>query len=147
MLFKSILVPWDGSKYSNHAFKIALDIAKKYDSKVTIVYCMESGEYRGNWYTDSRFHDAIIKKLMNAAKKEFSQLEFSAKKAGIQINCYALETNSIVKQLVSFAKSHKIDLIIMGAHGQTRWSKLVLGSISNGVTQHVHCPVLIVRRT
>ena len=47
MLFQNILVPWDDSKYSNHAFKVALDMTKKYDSKLSVIHSTEAGEYRG----------------------------------------------------------------------------------------------------
>ncbi|MDH3396089.1 MAG: universal stress protein, partial [Nitrosopumilus sp.] len=40
------MVPYDGSKYSLHAFKIALDIAQKYDSKLTVLTCLAKPEYR-----------------------------------------------------------------------------------------------------
>ena len=41
MLFQNILVPVDMSKQSTRAFKIALDISKKYNSKLTIITCVE----------------------------------------------------------------------------------------------------------
>ena len=56
-----------------------------------------------------------------------------------------LKSNSVVKQIGSFVKSKKVDLIIMGTHGRTGWDKLIFGSIANGVSQRVNCPVLLVR--
>ena len=50
-----------------------------------------------------------------------------------------------MKKLVSFAKSKKIDLIIMGTHGRTGLDKLIVGSVASGVSQRVGCPVLLVR--
>lgn len=37
MLFKNIPVPYDDSSHSKHAFKGALDMAKKYNSKISII--------------------------------------------------------------------------------------------------------------
>lgn len=145
MLFKNILVPHDGSKFSQHAFKIALDVAKKYHSKITIVNCIEGGEFRGPWYTDYRFGNAIRARQEKIVKENFAKLVVAAKKEGLQLNSYIFVTNSVVKQLVSFAKSNKIDLVIMGSHGRTGWSKMLLGSVANGVSQKIHCPVLIVK--
>lgn len=145
MLFQNILVPWDGSKYSNHAFKIALDIAKKYDSKISVIHCIEGGEYRGPWYTDSMYSNAIRKKQTKIAKTEIEKLVIQAKNAKIQMLSDVLIANSTVQQLVSYAKSKKIDLVIMGSHGRKGLNKLILGSVASGVSQQVHCPVLIVR--
>lgn len=54
MLFSNILVPWDGSKYSNHAFKVALSLAEKYDSRITGITCIDV-VFRGHWYYESEF--------------------------------------------------------------------------------------------
>jgi len=145
MLFKNILVPLDGSKYSNHAFKVALDIAKKYDSKLSVIHCIEEGEYRGPWYTDSMYSDAIRKKQRKISKTGINKLAIQAKKVNISISSDILIANSTVKELVTYAKSKKIDLVVMGSHGRTGLNKLILGSVSNGVSQLVHCPVLIVK--
>jgi len=45
MLFQNILVPVDLSNQSTRAFKVALDVAKKYNSKVTILSCIEVYAY------------------------------------------------------------------------------------------------------
>jgi len=37
VLFKNILAPYDGPSHSKHAFKVALDMAKKYNSKISVV--------------------------------------------------------------------------------------------------------------
>ncbi len=46
---------------------------------------------------------------------------------------------------VSFAKSEKFDLIVMGTHGRTGWSKLIIGSVANGIIQTANCPALVVK--
>ena len=145
MLFKNILVPWDGSKHSFHAFKIALDMAKKYNSKITVVHCIQSEAYRGQWFPDSRYSKAVIKKQTKTAEIEIDKLIIMAKKVGVSISSNILVGDSIVKQLVTYAKSKKIDLVVMGSHGRTGWSKILLGSIVHGVSQNIHCPILVVR--
>ena len=56
-----------------------------------------------------------------------------------------LQTQSIVKSILSSAKTYKIDLIVMGSHGRKGFDKLLLGSVANGVSQKVKCPVLIIK--
>ena len=144
MLFKNILVPWDGSSYSLHAFKVALDIAKKYDSKIELVTCLSHAE-TGSGYLDSSFNKDIFKTAKDLMKNKMSKLKNNATKAGISTTIDIFITDSTVKQLVSFAKSKKIDLVVMGSHGRTACRKMLLGSIDNGVSQNVHCPDLIVK--
>ncbi|CAD6518158.1 UspA domain-containing protein [metagenome] len=145
MLFKNILVPWDGSTPSLHAFKFALDIAKKYDSKISVIHCIQNEAYRGQWFPDSRYSKAIIKKQTKSAEAEIDKLAVLAKNKGVQISSTVLVAPSIVKQIVTYVKSKKMDLVIMGSHGRTGFSKTLYGSVANGVSQNIRCPVLIVR--
>ncbi len=145
MLFKKILVPYDGSTCSMHAFQISMDMAKKYNSQVTILYCLQT-DFRVPWYGfDSRMGDAIKKKQKDIALKNIAQLESNAKKAGVKVSSKISESHSIVKTLVSFAKSNKISLIVMGSYGRTGFDKLLLGSVAHGVSQRARCPVLIIK--
>lgn len=144
MLFRNILVPYDGSKYSYHACKVALDIAKKYNSKVTGITCLDV-IYRGTWYYDSDYYNTKIEKQKESVRKSFSNLEKFAKKQDITFDLKIFQTRSAVEKIVTFAKTKKIDLIVMGAHGRTGFDKLLLGSVANGVTQRVRCPVLIIK--
>ena len=144
MLFKNILVPYDGSDHSKHAFKVALDMAKKYNSKITMVSVL-SVSYTGHWYIDSRVEAQIIRDAEKGIRKDFVKFDSIAKKAKVSFHSKIVEGISAAKTLVSFAKSKKNDLIIMGAHGRTGWDKLILGSVTDGVIHRVRCPVLIVR--
>jgi len=144
VLFQNILVPWDGSKYSNHAFKIALNIAKKYDSKINVVSCLSHAD-TGASYLDNGINKEIFKTAKNVMADKMSELKEDAKKAGISVSIDVLITDSTVKQIVTHAKTNKVDLVIMGSHGLTGWKKVLLGSVANGVSQQVHCPVLIVK--
>lgn len=141
MLFKNILVPYDSSSHSKHAFKVALNIAKKYNSKISMVTVWDTSGY---WS-----HSTIWYKAMNGAKnlvtKEFESFKYTSKKVKVSFHSEIIESNSITKTIVSFAKINKIDLIVMGAHGITGWDKLFLGSVTDGVVHRVKCPVLIVR--
>jgi nucleotide-binding universal stress UspA family protein len=142
MLFKNILVPYDGSSHSKHAFKVALDMAKKYNSKISLVTVLDTSP--GYWANTS-----LWDKAMGGAKtlvtKEFESFESTAKKAKVSFHSEIIESHSITKTIVSYSKSKKVDLLVMGAQGITGWGKLILGSVTDGVVHRVRCPVLIVR--
>ncbi len=144
VLFSNILVPYDGSKYSYHAFKIALDMAKKYNSKITGITCIDI-IYRGGWYYDSDYYSAKIKKQREIVRKSVENLEKAAKKQGTSFDFKIFQSRSTVEKIVTFAKTKKIDLIVMGSHGRTGFDNLLLGSVANGVAQRVRCPILIVK--
>ena len=142
MLFKNILVPYDGSSHSKHAFKVALDMAKKYNSKISLVTVLDTSP--GYW-ANSNLCDKAMGGARTLVTKEFESFESTAKKAKVSFHSEIIESHSITKTIVSYSKSKKVDLLVMGAQGITGWGKLILGSVTDGVVHRVRCPVLIVR--
>lgn len=144
MMFTNILVPFDLSNQSTHAFKAALDIANKYDSKITLLTCLEGDAWHHKFY-DARADDELIKKQRKVTLARISKLEALAKKTNIKIKSQIIRSTSVVKDITNYAKSRKFDLIVMGSHGRAGVDKLILGSVANGVTQKASCPVLIIK--
>jgi len=144
MLFKNILVPFDLSSPSNRAFKVALDLAQKYDSKIILITCIEGDAWHHKFY-DARADMELLKKQSKVAKKYMEKLEAAANKVGVNIKLQILKSTSVVKDITTFAKSRKMDLIVMSSHGRTGLDKVILGSVANGVVQRTRCPVLLIK--
>ena len=144
MAITNILVPFDGSVYSVKAFNAALDIAKKHDAKINVLTCLEK-ENLGAWYIDKRVNKQIIRDAKKVAMVFLSKLKKTANSYGVSLSVHVLETKSISKQIVDFANSKKINLIVIGSHGQTGFNRFLLGSVSNAVSQSAKCPVLIIK--
>jgi len=144
MLFENILVPFDLSSPSNNAFKVALDIAQKYNSKITLLTCVEGDAWHHKFY-DARADSELLKKQSKIATKYMEKLEDSANRAGVKIKLQILKSTSVVKDITTFAKSRKIDLIVMSSHGRTGFDKIILGSVANGVVQRSTIPVLLIK--
>jgi universal stress protein A len=49
-------------------------------------------------------------------------------------------------EIVGFAADHNVDLIVMASHGRSGLSRLVMGSVAEGVMRKASCPVLIVKQ-
>jgi len=144
LVFSKILVPFDGSSFSIKSFKTALDIAKKHQSKIYVLTCLEK-ENLGAWYIDKRINKQIILDAKNYAKDFLSKLENISKSSDTKISIHIEETKSISKKIIDFADSKKINLIIIGSHGHSGFDRIILGSVSNKVSQLAKCPVLIIR--
>lgn len=143
-MFKNILVPFDLSAQSTRSFKIALDLAKNYNSKITLLTCLEGDAWHHKYY-DARADSELIKKQKKVTKEHLEKLESLADKNNVSVKSQILTSKSVVNDIVTFAKSRKYDLIVIGSHGRTGFDKLLLGSVANGVSQKSTCPVLIVK--
>ena len=144
MLFQNILVPIDPSAQSTRAFKVALDVAKKYNSKLTLLTCLEIDTWHHRYF-DSRANAAIVKKQSKIVEKYFETLESIAEKNNVSVKSRILTSKSAVNDIVSFAKSKKCDLVVIGSHNKSGFDKWLLGSVANGVSQKANCPVLIIK--
>lgn len=142
---KKIVIPFDGSVYSKHAFDMALNLAQKYNSKLILLTCIE--KINGSWYgvEFSNLYQKDVKKYQEKILKETSKLASISKKKKISTTTKIFVTDSIVEEILSFTKSIKADMIVMGSHGRSGINKLILGSIANGVVQRSKIPVLVVR--
>ena len=142
-MIKHILVPYDKSEPANHALEYAIDLAKKYNSNISIVSCVSiqvpTDPYFGSAYIET------TKLLKEDAVKSISNLESTLRESKISFKSDVLEVISITDSLVSYAESHDVDLIVIGSRGLGGFKKLLLGSVASGVSQHSKCPVLIVK--
>jgi nucleotide-binding universal stress UspA family protein len=78
------------------------------------------------------------------AKRELAKLITKAKKAGVQVVGLLVNGNP-ARQIVRAARVKKADIVIVGTHGRTGFSKLVLGSVAARVVATSPSPVLTVR--
>ena len=143
-LYKNILVPFDLTQQSTRAVKVAFDIAKTSKSKVTLLTCLEGDAWHHKYY-DARIDTQLIKQQKKVAKKYLEKLEPTAKKYGISVKSRILPSKNVVRDIVTFAKKGKYDLVVIGSHGKSGFDKWLLGSVANGVSQKVHCTVMIVK--
>lgn len=55
-----------------------------------------------------------------------------------------LRSGAPARQIVAYAGENAIDLIVVGAHGRTGLSRVLLGSVAEAVVRRAPCPVLVV---
>jgi universal stress protein A len=73
--------------------------------------------------------------------------EFAAKKGASVVPVEPRVTvGEAVWEICRRAEKEQADLIIMGSHGRTGLSHVVLGSVAERVVRHATCPVLVARR-
>ncbi len=137
-----ILVPYDGSHYSEHAFAFALDLANHYGANITtltIIYEIPSREL------DISHQTSINPEKSKKIQKTLKLLKDSAKKFGVSIKNDVSVNSEILEPILSYISSYKIDLVIMGSRSRPGPDRYVIGSVAHGVCKNAQCPVLIVK--
>ena len=136
-------MPYDGSNYSNNAFYAALEIAVKFESKITIATCLFRSPEEEPFYISE--HAKIIDELKNNSMKELNKLQNVAATKKVSVEARIMSCNSVIETLTTFANANKVDLIVMGTRGKTGFKPILLGSVSIGVSQYASCPILLVK--
>ena len=155
-MFEKILVPLDGSAHSVRALEKAVQIAKKFSGKVTLIYAysvsmqpiiLPEPTTLGS-PTIPILTAAEISRVVEAARTTGERIqkdgEAKAKTEGVAVEAMLVEGHA-VQEIVRTAKEDNFDLIVMGARGVSHIRSLLLGSVSDGVIHHALCPVLVVK--
>ena len=155
-LFRKILVPLDGSEHSLRALEIAVQIAKKFDGKITLIHLYSVGVRpiimpEPTTLTPSRvpvMAPAEFSKVVEAARKAGTNILADGEKRveteGVQVE-KLLKEGHTVQEILKTAREGEFDLIVMGARGVSKIREILLGSVSDGVIRNAPCPVLVTK--
>ncbi|RMH11200.1 MAG: universal stress protein [Gemmatimonadetes bacterium] len=137
MLTRCILVPLDGSAFSETALPWAFHIAKAWDAGVEVATVHEpvpTLDY-DLWEKASReWTDHYVKRVR----------ERIAETVGLQVDGSVL-AGSVPEALERLVEEHDVDLVVMATHGRGPLSRAWLGSTADAFVRHTKAPVLLVR--
>jgi len=142
MSFKRILVATDFGESSEQALELALQLAEKFDSELTLVHSWEapSYSYAAGLYVPldmvAPIERAAVARLEQATTQ--LRLRFPAAKS-------VLRAGVPWEEVLNAAAELKADLIVMGTHGRRGLERALLGSVAERVVRMARIPVLTVR--
>ncbi len=147
-MFKHILVPTDGSEFSQDTARRAVSFAKEAGAKVTAFYAKP--EFPVTYYGEGVLIDTTSpEKFAELAESQAQEIlgfvESLCKEAGVP--CCTLSTTSDIpyEAIIAAATQSECDLIFMASHGRRGLASLLLGSETQKVLTHSTIPVLVYR--
>ena len=136
----------DGSEASINASNHAIEMAKKFDASLIVLCIVSPSAYMDLGYANVGRMKEIESTEKKQAQQEVDKVKKTAMEKEVTVKSNVLvKYTSIVKEIVEYAKKHKIDLIVTGSRGVTGFKKMLLGSVASGVITYAHCPVLVVK--
>ena len=137
ILLEQILVATDFSDASEVALAYGRALARTFGASLHLLHVMENPFFRPV-PTDPYL-------LKAAAAKHLGERLTHDDRASLHA-IGALETSdNPAEEIVTYAKAHDIDLIVMGTHGRGAMAQLLVGSVAERVVRTASCPVLTVR--
>jgi nucleotide-binding universal stress UspA family protein len=140
----TILLATDGSEEAQLAATTAADLAQKTNSELHLITV--GADYP---LYELPEHPADFEDVLRENRREAKEmLERQAKRieeSGGSVNETHLREGRAEEEIVEVAEEIGAGLIVMGSRGHGRLRRALLGSISDAVVRHAHCPVTIVR--
>ena len=149
-MFRSTLVPLDGSKLAECALPYAEELAKCCNTEqVVLVSVTERVEgYRllddSSQPSGQRIAPEAVGKKEKEAQRYLDGVSKMLKAQGVKVQTEVLLGNP-AEEITLFAKYHEIGLIVMSSHGRSGPSRLAFGSVADKVFRSTNVPVLMVR--
>ncbi len=136
--WKMILLPTDGSKFSDAATEKAIDFAKSYGGELKAISVVDVPT---EYYAEA---PKAVEDLTRKAKEFVADVKKKAEASNIKTSTFVGEGDAH-KIITDLAKKEAVDIIVMGSHGRTGIKRLLMGSVTEGVIGHSPCPVLVVK--
>jgi nucleotide-binding universal stress UspA family protein len=135
----AILLATDGSREAELAATTAVDLAKSTDSELHVVHV---GEFLPTILAQTEVEPA---QLEREAREQLDEQVRRIEEAGGTVKETHLRLGRADEEIVDVAHEMGAGFIVMGSRGHGRMRRALMGSVSDSVVRHAHCPVTIVR--
>lgn len=144
-MYRTILVPVDGSKRAEAILPHVEELARRYDAKVVFLQVVERtpiiigpetayvGQYQEE--LEQRTKDAEL--YLESIKEKFRERQIEARTR--------VAYGPVVEAIIFAAESEDADLIAIASHGRSGLSRVFYGSVAAGMLHRVDRPLLLIR--
>jgi nucleotide-binding universal stress UspA family protein len=136
-MFKHILVPTDFGEPADHALDVAVELARKFDAKLSLLHVYQV-------FAPMPYGDGLLFPIDEIAARARARInELANRTKARHPECAAVvQPGAAWERIVDEAKSSGADLIVMGTHGRRGLSRAVIGSVAEKVVRLSPVPVL-----
>ncbi|UII25582.1 universal stress protein [Fulvivirga maritima] len=139
--FNTILVPVNFSDYAAHAMDLAIEIAKRKNSKILLLHVINVPDYRGvvegvkiNFLDSVRF----------VTSQHLDGLVSKAKDHGVEAS-HTMVAGLPGAEIVKFAREKQVSLIVLGSKDYKQMDEMLGGSATERIVRYTDCPVITVK--
>jgi nucleotide-binding universal stress UspA family protein len=143
-----ILLATDASKDAEKAALIASDIANSTGSELHVLHVGNTKDFHVAPGAEQSFSPRTVSlgEVREKAEKTLEQAVKQVEEAGGTVAQSHLRSGDPDDEILRFCDEQGgFGLIVMGSRGLTRIKRVVIGSVSESVVRHAHCPVLVAR--
>jgi nucleotide-binding universal stress UspA family protein len=141
-----ILLATDGSTEARLAAQAAAELSKGTDSEVHVAYVLPSPtELRGHHLYSEEVMRSILEQAEEEANSFLEEQAEQVRGSGGKVAETHLRAGRPDKEIVKLSEDLDVGTIVIGSRGLGAISRTLMGSVSESVIRHAHCPVFVVR--
>ncbi|WP_135820101.1 universal stress protein [Halostella litorea] len=147
-MYDNILIPTDGSEPARRSIRHGVDIAERYGATVHALYVVDLQATNYSLGTEQ------VERLRQGKLSEMPEVQQKAEEATAEVARQAADAGleavehvavgSPHDEIVAYIADNDIDLAVMGSHGRSGISRMLLGSVTERVVRTATIPVLVV---
>jgi nucleotide-binding universal stress UspA family protein len=141
---KRILLPTDFSSYSATATKYACELVTKFDAELHLLHTLEVHLASTPGFGMGLALPQYLHESRAAAEKALASVLDPQWAVGRKV-VHAVVEGSPKVEIVRYARTQEIDLIVLTTHGRSGLAHVIIGSVAESVVRTAPCPVLTVR--
>jgi nucleotide-binding universal stress UspA family protein len=141
-MFDRILVGLDGSAEGHRASRVALEIASRFHSRLTLVTVASPSAGATELFLQGFVPGGGETKALHHQLEEATEEAPSRGVASVEV---VTLRGKVVEAILSYLRDHPHDLVVVGSRGLSRGGRLLMGSVSSQLVGSAPCPVLVVR--
>jgi nucleotide-binding universal stress UspA family protein len=140
-----ILLATDGSEQAQLAALRAVDIAETTDSELHVVHVGVVPSFLVSYPGTLGYERRLYNQIEEESRQLLRELSWRVKVVGGTVAGTHLRMGQVALEIVALAEELGVGLIVMGSRGLGGVRRALMGSVSDSVVRHAHCPVLVVR--
>jgi nucleotide-binding universal stress UspA family protein len=150
--FNRILVPVDGSPFSESTFPYVVDLAQNTDKEVLLLHICEppvvpsygSRPINQKW---KKYRDEMWEELEKLSDTYLDKIMADMKRKGVKVKSRVVkaQTGEVTKTILEISREENIELTIMATQGRTGVNRLVYGNVANKMVEEMPQPVMLIR--
>jgi len=142
-MFTNILLASDGSECALKAAAVAATLANKFAARLTIINIYEPIPTVGPYgeIVNTELNERYVRELQEHAISPVGRI---MEGMGVPYQSRQ-EVGQPAAEIIRVAEEEGCNLVVLGSRGLSGFQEFLLGSVSDRVVHHAHCPVLIVK--
>lgn len=143
--YQNVIVPLDGSKWSESAIPRAVEIARVHDAELILlhIYQAKGSDYASDWALAGQQH--IAEQTLDQVREQLISLRNRLRQEGINAREALVRGNNPAQNICDFVASEDgISAIVMSTHGRTGISRWLMGSVAQNVIKNTRAAVILV---